>query len=165
MSDVVTPRPPLGCAAVMLGLFRAALQERHLPVTHQREAVARVLFESGGHLSADDVADRLSGGEAHVGKATIYRTLGLLVEVGLAAEHDFDEGFKRYETRIGPAHNDHLVCTACGEVVEFHHDELEVIQEQVARDRGFHVLTRQLKLYGLCARCDSESGDALREAI
>lgn len=149
----------------MLGLFRAALQERHLPVTHQREAVAQVLFESGGHLSADDVADRLRGENIHVGKATVYRTLGLLVEVGLAAEHDFDEGFKRYETRIGPAHNDHLVCTSCGEVVEFHRDELDALQEQVARDRGFHVLTRQLKLYGLCARCDSESGDALRPAI
>ncbi|MDX1395107.1 MAG: Fur family transcriptional regulator [Gemmatimonadota bacterium] len=149
----------------MLGLFRAALQERHLPVTHQREAVARMLFESGGHLSADDIADRLRRDDVHVGKATIYRTLGLLVEVGLAAEHDFDEGFKRYETRIGPAHNDHLVCTSCGDVVEFHRDELESLQDHVARSHGFHVLTRQLKLYGLCARCDSESGDALRQAI
>lgn len=165
MTNAVTPRPPLGCAAVMLGLFRAALQERHLPVTHQREAVARMLFVSGGHLSADDIAARLRGGDIHVGKATIYRTLSLLVDVGLAAEHDFDEGFKRYETRIGPAHNDHLVCTSCGEVVEFHRDELDSLQELVARSHGFHVLTRQLKLYGLCSRCDSESGDALRQAI
>lgn len=149
----------------MLALFRAALQEHHLPVTHQREAVARSLFESGRHLSAEDVAERLRDEGVHVGKATIYRTLGLLVDVGLAAEHDFDEGFKRYETRIGPAHSDHLVCTACGEVVEFHRDELDRIQEQVARSRGFHVLTRQLKIFGLCARCDAESGDALRQAI
>jgi len=165
MSDVVTPRPPLGCAAVMLGLFRAALQEHRLPVTQQREAVARTLFESGRHLSAEDVAERLHAEGLHVGKATIYRTLGLLVEVGLAAEHDFDEGFKRYETRIGPAHSDHLVCTACGEVVEFHRDELDRIQEQVARTRGFQVLTRQLKLFGLCARCAAESGDVLRRAV
>jgi len=149
----------------MLGLFRAALQEHHLPVTHQREAVARALFESGRHLSAEDVAERLRDEGLHVGKATIYRTLGLLVDVGLAAEHDFDEGFKRYETRIGPAHSDHLVCTACGEVVEFHRDELDAIQEQVARGRGFHVLTRQLRIFGLCARCDAESGDALRQAM
>jgi len=165
MSEIVTPRPPLGCAAVMLGLFRAALQDHHLPVTSQREAVARVLFESGRHLSADDVTERLTEEDIHVGKATVYRTLGLLVEVGLAAEHDFDEGFKRYETRIGPAHNDHLVCTGCGEVVEFHHDDLSQIQEQVAHSHGFQVLTRQLKLYGLCAKCEAESGDALRRAM
>lgn len=162
MSDVVTPRPPLGCAAVMMGLFRAVLQDHHLPVTSQREAVARVLFESVRHLSADDILEHLHGEGVHVGKATIYRTLGLLVKIGLAAEHDFDEGFKRYETRIGPAHRDHLVCTGCSTVVEFHRTELSQIQDEVARSHGFHVLTRQLKLYGLCAKCDSESGEALR---
>jgi len=149
----------------MMGLFRAALQEHHLPVTHQREAVARVLFESGRHLSADDVSDGLRDRKEHIGKATIYRTLNLLVEVGLAAEHDFDEGFKRYETRVGPAHHDHLICTSCGEVVEFHRPELDPLQEDVARSRGFHVLTRQLKLYGLCARCDSEAAGEFRRAI
>lgn len=165
MSEVLTPRPPLGCASIMLGLFRAALQEQQLPVTHQREAVARVLFESGRHLSADDVSERLREADEHVGKATVYRTLNLLVEVGLAAEHDFDEGFKRYETRVGTAHHDHLICTGCGEVVEFHRSELNALQADVARAAGFHVLTRQMKLYGLCAACDAESGEALRQAI
>jgi Fur family ferric uptake transcriptional regulator len=146
----------------MMGLFRAALQEHHLPVTHQREAVARVLFESARHLSADDVSDGLRDRNEHIGKATIYRTLNLLVEVGLATEHDFDEGFKRYETRVGPAHHDHLICTSCGEVIEFHRPELDPLQDEVARSSGFHVLTRQLKLYGLCARCDSETGGEFR---
>lgn len=164
MSDIVTPRPPLGCAALMMGLFRAALQEHRLPVTQQREAIARTLFESTRHLSADEVAERLRERGEQVGKATIYRTLNLLVEVGLAAEHDFDEGFKRYEPRVGPAHHDHLICTSCGEVVEFHRGELDEIQLEVARARGFHVLTRQLKLYGLCAACDSEAGESLRRA-
>ncbi len=149
----------------MLGLFRAALQEQQLPITHQREAVARALFESGRHLSADDVSERLRDAGEHVGKATVYRTLNLLVEVGLAAEHDFDEGFKRYETRVGTAHHDHLICTGCGDVVEFHRPELNRLQDDVARATGFHVLTRQMKLYGLCARCEAESGEALRHAI
>ncbi len=165
MTELVTPRPPLGCAAVMGGLFRAALQEHHLPVTHQREAVARILFESGRHLSADEVSDRLSLINENVGKATVYRTLRLLVRVGLATEHDFDEGFKRYETRVGPAHHDHMICTACGAVVEFHRDELDRVQTEVAGATGFRVLTRQLKLYGLCADCDAGSGQALRQVI
>lgn len=164
MSDIVTPRPPLGCAALMMGLFRAALQEHHLPVTQQRETIARTLFESTRHLSADEVAERLRERGEQVGKATVYRTLNLLVDVGLATEHDFDEGFKRYEPRVGPAHHDHLICTSCGEVVEFHRGELDEIQQEVASGRGFHVLTRQLKLYGLCAACDSEAGESLRRA-
>lgn len=164
MNEVVTPRPPLGCAAVMMSLFKATLHEHHLPVTHQRAAIARTLFESAARLSADDIAARLREDGDHVGKATVYRTLSLLVEVGLAAEHDFDEGFKRYEPRIGPAHHDHLICTSCGEVVEFHRGELDRISAEVASARGFHILTRQLKLYGLCAACDSEAGQALRRA-
>ncbi len=164
MSDVVTPRPPLGCAAVMLGLFRAALQEQHVPVTYQREAVARILFESARHLSAEEVAERLKERGERVGKATVYRTLALLVDIGLATEHDFDEGFKRYEPRVGPAHHDHLICTSCGEVIEFHRSELDALQLDVATSRGFHVLTRQLKLYGLCQACDSQAGEALRRA-
>ncbi len=149
----------------MLSLFRAALQAHHLPVTQQREAVAQVLFESTRHLSADEITDRLRADGEHVGKATVYRTLGLLVRVGLATEHDFDEGFKRYQPRVGPAHHDHLICTSCGAVVEFHRDELDRMQAEVAKQLGFHVLTRQLKLYGLCARCEAESGQALRHVI
>lgn len=160
MKDIVTTRPPLGCAAVMMGVFRATLQEHRLPVTHQREEIARVLFESGRHLSADDIAERLRERGEQIGKATIYRTLKLLVDVGLATEHDFDEGFKRYETRAGPSHHDHLICTSCGKVVEFHRTELESLQEEVARARGFQILTRQLKLYGLCAECESEQVSA-----
>ena len=164
MTDVVTTSPPLGCAAVMMGLFRAALEEHRMPVTHQREAIARALFESGRHLSAEDVAERLKDRDEQIGKATIYRTLNLLVEVGLATEHDFDEGFKRYETRAGPSHHDHLICTSCGSVTEFQRSELESLQEEVARRHGFQVLTRQLKLYGLCVECGVDSEGALRRA-
>lgn len=160
MTNVVTRRPPLGCAAITLSLFRAALQKHHLPVTSQREIVARTLFASGQLLSADEIIERLRGEDTHVGKATVYRTLGLLVRVGLASEHDFEEGFKRYETRIGPARHDHLICTSCGVVEEFHRDDLDRVQSEVAKQRGFRVLTRQLKLYGLCARCDEESSEA-----
>ena len=147
----------------MLGLFRAALQEQHLPVTQQREAIARVVFESGQRLSADEVTARLQTGGERVGKATVYRTLNLLVRVGLATEHDFDEGFKRYETKVGQAQHDHLICTGCGIVTPFQRDELNRLQAEVAGTLGFHILRRQLKLYGLCARCDAESGQALRQ--
>lgn len=141
----------------MMSVFRAALQEYHLPVTHQREAVARELFESPYHLSAEDIAERLKERGEHIGKATIYRTLNLLVEVDLATEHNFDEGFKRYETRAGPSHHDHLICTACGKVTDFHRPELEALQTEIANSTGFQVLSRQMKLYGLCPDCGAGS--------
>lgn len=150
----------------MLSVFRASLQELQLPVTQQREAIAGVLFESTGHLSADDIALHLKERGEHVGKATIYRTLNLMVDVGLATEHDFDEGFKRYEARVGASQHDHLICTSCGRVTEFHRDELDALQRDVAEEWGFQPLTRQVKIYGLCAEC-AGSGEAeeLRRAI
>ena len=159
MSEKVETRPPLGCAAVMMGIFRDSLREHGLPVTQQRESIASVLFESTRHLSAEDVEERLRERGEHVGKATIYRTLNLLVEVGLATEHDFDEGFKRYEAKVGPARHDHLICTSCGKVVEFHHEGLQELQREIAGEEGFRPVSRQLKIYGLCSECRSASED------
>jgi Fur family ferric uptake transcriptional regulator len=80
-------------------LFGRYLREIGLPVTHQREVVADVVFGSEGHLSVDDIAAVLRDRSERIGKATIYRTLDLLVRSRLVAEHDFGEGFKRYEHR------------------------------------------------------------------
>lgn len=162
--QAVETGPPLGCAAVMMGVFRAALQEQHQPVTQQREAIAQALFESGRHLSAEDIVEKLREGGESVGKATVYRTLSLLVQVGLAVEHDFDEGFKRYEMSAGPSRHDHLICTSCGVVVEFQRSELDGLMGEIAEAHGFHVLTRQVKLYGLCPTCDQAADPDLTRA-
>lgn len=150
VSNTVPMRPPLGCAAVMMEVLRGELRERELPFTHQREAIAQVLFESTSHLSADDVAAELERRGEHAGKATVYRTLALLVELGLATEHDFDEGFKRYEAAVGTAQHDHLICTGCGKVLTFQHADLERILAEVAELHGFHAITRQVKVFGTC---------------
>jgi len=82
----------------LLETFRRYLRDRSLPVTHQRLAVAEAIFFSGDHLSAEDIAEQVAkGGAGPVGTATVYRTLELLVGSGLVTEHDFGEGFKRYE--------------------------------------------------------------------
>ena len=158
-SSTVSTRPPLGCAAVMMQVLRGELRERELPFTHQREAIAQILFESTRHLSADDVAAALRQRGEHAGKATVYRTLALLVELGLATEHDFDEGFKRYETQVGAAQHDHLICTECGRVSTFKHAELDRVLAEGAAEYGFEAITRQVKVFGTC----SESA-ACREA-
>lgn len=165
MTEELETRPPLGCAAVMMGIFRDSLREHQLPVTQQREAIARVLFESTRHLSAEDIERELRDRGEHVGKATIYRTLNLLVEVGLATEHDFDEGFKRYEAKVGPERHDHLICTSCGDVQEFHDPELDELQGRISDDAGFRAMSRRLKIYGLCSDCrDAAADDDYRRA-
>lgn len=152
-SSIVPTRPPLGCAAVLMEVLRGELRERELPFTQQRESVARVLFETARHLSADEVAEELRERGEQIGKATVYRTLALLVELGLATEHDFDEGFKRYQMQIGAAQHDHMICTSCGKVTQFRHPELEQALDDVARNAGFEAITRQIKVFGTCHEC------------
>lgn len=151
----VTTKPPIGCAMLLMDLFRSYLHQQRLPLTHQREAIAMTLFESQRHLSVDDLADSLRERGEHVGKATIYRTLNLLVEADLARELDFGEGFKRYEHQAGEARHDHLICTSCGKVVRFARSELDRLQADIAERLGFSAQSRRLKIYGLCAECQA----------
>ena len=113
------------------------------------------LFESEHHLSVDDLADMLRVRGEHVGKATIYRTLNLLVQAELARELDFGEGFKRYEHQAGEARHDHLICTGCGKVIRFSRAALDDLQDEIATEYGFGVQSRRLKIYGQCSECQA----------
>jgi len=135
-------------------LFARYLREQGLPVTHQREAVAEAVFDSHGHLSVDDLERELRDRSEHIGKATIYRTLDLLVRSRLVEEHDFGEGFKRYEHRLSrqPVH-EHLVCLECGKVIEFQSPEMEKMERRVRAELGFVPSRHRLEIYGLCSEC------------
>jgi Fur family ferric uptake transcriptional regulator len=135
-------------------LFGRYLREQGLPVTHQREAVAGVVFASEGHLSVDDIEAELRGARERIGKATIYRTLDLLVKSRLVEERDFGEGFKRYEHRLShqPLHQ-HLICQECGSVEEFESKEMPALEARVAREFGFRPTRHRLEIYGLCRTC------------
>jgi Fur family transcriptional regulator, ferric uptake regulator len=137
-------------------LFRRYLKDQGLPVTPQREAVAAVVFESPEHLSVEEIEAELRKRGERIGKATVYRTLEMLVRSGLVAEHDFGEGFKRYEHLWGqqPSHG-HLVCTECGKVEEFQDAEVLRVQEGVAGRLGFQAARYRLEIYGLCATCQA----------
>ena len=88
-----------------------------------------------------------------VGYATVYRTLKLLKECGLAAERHFDDGQARYETVEEEEQHDHIICERCGKIVEFASEELERLQDQIARILGFVVARHKMELYGMCADC------------
>jgi Fur family ferric uptake transcriptional regulator len=137
----------------LLETFRQYLSDHGLPATQQRLAIAEALFTAGGHLSADDLAGRVAKDGAAVGTATVYRTLDLLVKGGLVREHDFGEGFKRYEpVGSGQAH-EHCICQSCGKVMEFSNERLERMIALLAEEVSFRPHHHRLEIYGLCREC------------
>lgn len=144
-------------------LFRRYLKDHGLPITQQREAVAAVVFESTEHLSVEEIEARLRKSGDRIGKATIYRTLDLLVRSRLVAEHNFGEGFKRYEHRLSrePLH-EHLICLECGKVTEFQSWEVQDVQNRITAKHGFKAIRHKLEIYGLCRECQ-EAGAELPE--
>jgi Fur family ferric uptake transcriptional regulator len=147
-------------------LFRRYLRDNGLPVTQQRESIASVVFESPRHLSVEEIEVKLRERGERIGKATIYRTLEMLVKSGLVEEHDFGEGFKRYEHLFGQKPvREHLVCTECGKVDEIHSSELVRVQEQEARRQGFLPARYRLQIYGLCAACQAAGAELRWEGL
>jgi Fur family ferric uptake transcriptional regulator len=139
--------------ARQLDVFRRFLRDRNLPLTQQREAVAAVVFFADGHLSVDDIEHVLSERRTRVGKATVYRTLALLERSGLVHEHDFGEGFKRYEPASGQTRHGHLICRSCGRVSEFTHERLERMVALIAEAASFRHEQHELEVYGRCQDC------------
>jgi Fur family ferric uptake transcriptional regulator len=137
----------------LLDGFRRYLADHNLPVTHQRLAVAEILFFSGDHVSAEDVQQRLARKGSAVGTATVYRTLDLLVKSGLAREHDFGEGFKRYEPSGAGQVHEHCICSNCGKVMEFSNDRLERMIALLAEEVSFRPHHHRLEIYGVCREC------------
>ena len=135
--------------------FRRFLRDRALPVTEQRLRIADVLGSTHQHLGVDEILERLRVEGVIVGKATVYRTLDLLIEAGLVREHDFGEGFKRYEYLAGPADHEHLICEGCGKLIEFTSGEIEVLQRELARTHNFRPRYHRLEIYGLCDDCQA----------
>jgi Fur family ferric uptake transcriptional regulator len=131
----------------------AYIQERGLKHSRQRDRIVEAFLEMGGHVSVEELVAKVRRVDPHISVATVYRTMKLLAECGLAAPRQFGGGQTRYEAAGGRAHHDHLICTSCGEIVEFANEKIESLQALVARRHGFEVETHKLELYGRCARC------------
>jgi Fur family ferric uptake transcriptional regulator len=141
-------------------LFRRYLKEQGLPVTQQREAVASVVIGSNRRFSVEEIEDSLRATGRRIGKATIYRTLDLLVRSRLVVEHDFGEGFKRYEDRMsGGSVSHHLICLECGEVTEFEAWEIHQVQATVTAVHGFKPTRHKLEIHGLCRACQDRGAE------
>ena len=152
MSDRADFRP--GDTGELKERWRAYVQDRRLNVTAQREAIVEQFLRTRDHVSIDELLTKVRKRNPRVGYATVYRTLKLLKECGLAAERHFDDGQARYEpTEETAQHHDHIICERCGKIVEFNSEELERQQERIARFLGFVVSRHRMELYGICSDC------------
>ncbi len=138
-------------------LFHARLKDRALKSTAQRDDIARVFFNLGHHISAEELYAEVKKISPHVGYATIYRTLRLLKECELVFERHFDDGQARYEA-VSERHHDHFICERCGRIIEFENKGLERLQETVARELKVTLTRHKMELYGLCSECLENPG-------
>lgn len=135
-------------------ILKSYIAKHGLKTSRQRELIAEIFFAADGHLSIDELLGRVRSADPRVGQATVYRTMKLLTKCGLAESRQFGDGHTRYEPVDGhEEHHDHLICTSCGKIVEFHNNQIEALQTRIAEKHGFTVTHHKMELYGLCAEC------------
>ncbi len=122
--------------------------EKGLRMTGQRRVIARVLSEAHDHPDAEELHRRAAAIDSHISIATVYRTVRLLEEAGILERHDFRDGRSRYE-EIPDVHHDHLIDVQSGQVIEFHNEQIEELQRQVAEKLGYKLVDHRLELYGV----------------
>lgn len=131
------------------------LNARGYRSTPQRQKVLRIFMElaQGEHLSAEDLHQVLAEDSDRISLSTVYRTLHLMVYMGLLRELELAEGHKHYELNRPLKDHHHIVCVHCNTTLEFVENSVAKIGERTAQASGYHVLDCQLTLYGICASC------------
>jgi len=122
--------------------------EKGMRMTEQRRVIARVLSAADDHPDVEELYRRASEVDSNISIATVYRTVRLFEEAGILERHDFRDGRSRYEPATDD-HHDHLINVQTGEVIEFNNDEIERLQEIVARELGYELVDHRLELYGV----------------
>ncbi|GEQ97436.1 transcriptional repressor [Iodidimonas gelatinilytica] len=122
--------------------------DKGMRMTDQRRVIARVLSDATDHPDVEEVYRRATHVDDRISIATVYRTVRLFEEAGILERHDFRDGRSRYEP-VSDEHHDHLIDLDTGTVVEFHNEEIERLQKDVARKLGFRLVDHRMELYGV----------------
>lgn len=134
-------------------VFLEHIQKAGLKRTAQRDLILEIFLRIEEHLSSEDLYWLVQKQDPSVGHTTVYRTLKLLTEAGLAREVRFGDGKTYYEHHYNQEHHDHMICTECGKVIEFFSPELEALQDVMAEKYGFKLTHYNLRILGVCADC------------
>lgn len=127
--------------------FKNALKEENLKYTAQRFSIFEFLFSNKGHFECDQIIEKLKKKKVKVSRATAYRTLDLLVKYDFARKMTLDDGVSRYENKVDSPHHDHMICIDTGKIIEFESDEIEKIQEDIAKKNGYKIVKHIHQLF------------------
>ncbi len=137
-------------------IFFEHLKSAGFKKTSQRELILEVFLRTEGHLSAEDLYNLVKVEDPTVGFTTVYRTLKLLHECGLAREERLGDGRARYEHNYNHQHHDHLICTECNTLIEFYSEVIERKQDEIAARYHFKPTHHSLRIFGVCADCQAK---------
>ena len=133
--------------------LRQYMSEQGKKNTRQRDAIVEVFFASDGHLTLQELQQRIQERVSGVGFATVYRTMKLLVDAGVAVERHFGTSQTLYELAEFGDHHDHLICVTCQKIIEFEDPAIEQRQDEIAAEFSFTVLRHRHEIYGICPDC------------
>jgi Fur family ferric uptake transcriptional regulator len=134
-------------------IFLDHIQKAGLRRTSQRDLILEIFLSTEEHLSSEDLYWLVQKQDPTVGHTTVYRTLKLLTEAGLAREVRFGDGKTHYEHHYNHEHHDHLICTECGKIIEFFSANIEELQDKIAEQYGFRLTNHSLRMWGICENC------------
>ena len=134
-------------------IFLEHIQRSGLRRTAQRDLIMEMFLRTEEHLTSEDLYWLVQKGDPTVGHTTVYRTLKLLTEAGLAREVRFGDNKTYYEHHYNHDHHDHMICTECGKVIEFFSQAIESMQDEMADKLGFRPTHHSLRMWGVCSDC------------
>ncbi|HEC79478.1 MAG TPA: transcriptional repressor [candidate division WOR-3 bacterium] len=137
----------------LLEQFHRLKSNRGLKRSSKRSFVIDYFMKQDRHYSVEGLYEEVKRLNPGISYSTVYRTLNLLVELGLATACDFGSGILKFEPAHRAGHHDHLVCRRCGRIIEFENPEIEKLQNKVAKKYRFLVDSHRMELYGLCEKC------------
>ena len=127
--------------------FIEALKQENLKFTNQRLSIFEDVLYGKKHRECEQILDSLTKKDINVSRATVYRTLDILVKYELIRKMDIGDGRIRYEGKIDDPHHDHMICVESGKIIEFVSDEIEMIQDKIAKDHGYEIIKHIHQLF------------------
>ena len=137
--------------------FEAFVRSKGLKLTSQRRRILKRVFSTHHHFTAEEVYDMFRRGREKISRATVYRTLSLLVEGRFLDSLDLGQDRRYFEHILGHEHHDHIICLTCTKIIEFQEPRIEALQEHVMKSHGFHITSHSLRLFGFCDECRSKT--------
>lgn len=137
-------------------IFREFLEKKKCKFTKERAAILREVFSNHGHFDPEDLFFKIRDKGMKASRASIYRTLQLLLECGLVEQVERVDKHAHYEHTFGHDHHDHLICLRCGKVIQLFSEKLEKLQEQLCKKENFRCVSHTLEMRGYCEKCGSK---------